>query len=319
MSPSLRLPGVGSLFTGSLTAGFAGLLRAVVAGFLTVLADPITRFVLHTPDPADSHGLRAVWAASLAVQLALTGLLVAVAGLGLVPGSRVSAAAREALTVRLPAGVATGVMALPLVALEASLSNTVTSALLPNSGGIGALLDGARGGLSGSVTGGLALLVTGAVMVVLLVGLAVTGLARFAVVWALIALAPIAMAAATLPGGAALARLWWRLQLAAVFLPVAEAVLVLTFHALSPVTGGTGIVGALAGVAVLSIMGKLPGWAGGAALGLEPRPTVARLGRRAAELSALGGAALGLETSALYHLGRRGLGVSAAARHPQRS
>jgi TctA family transporter len=63
-------------------------------------------------------------------------------------------------------------------------------------------------------------------------------------------------------------RAWWRLQVTAVFLPIAHAVLIATWLAMFS-SNKTGFVGALAGVATLALMAKLPGWAAGAAMGLD--------------------------------------------------
>jgi TctA family transporter len=58
------------------------------------------------------------------------------------------------------------------------------------------------------------------------------------------------------------------LQVTAVFLPIAHAVLIATYVAMFS-SDKTGFVGALAGVATLALMAKLPGWAAGAAMGLD--------------------------------------------------
>ncbi|MHB8339559.1 MAG: hypothetical protein ACYDB7_00055 [Mycobacteriales bacterium] len=267
---------VGTGIASALTSGLA----AVCAAFLAVLADPIARFVLHTPDLAAEPTLRAVWETGLAIQAVLLTLVLAIAGIALIPGptTRIGTAAREVVSTRLVAGVVTAAVALPLVAAEAELANRVVDALLPASAPGGALFAAVGTALRAGGTGQLALLVVATVQVVLLVGLALGGLARFAVVWVAVALAPLAMTAGALPGGAGLVRAWWRLQVAAVLLPIGEAGVLLAYAAMTS-SARTGLVGALAGVAVTAVMAKLPGWAAGAATGVGAGEVGSRVAR----------------------------------------
>lgn len=249
-----------------------GLLRDLVDDFLKNLAEPVLRYVLHTPDLLAEPTLRRLWATSLAALLVLAGLLVGIAGTAMITGSstRLGMAAREAVGVRLASAMLTAAVSLPVVALEVQLANKLVDALTS------AGLDGAADPISsvfirnlqGDIGSSLALLVTTLVAVVFLVVLTVLGLARWATLWLLVVLAPFAAGLSLLPSGGAAMRAWWRLQVTAVFLPIAHAVLIATWLAMFS-SDKTGFVGALAGVATLALMAKLPGWAAGAAMGLD--------------------------------------------------
>lgn len=264
------LADLGRYVVGHTADAVAGLLRALAGDFLAQVASPVTRYALHTPDLAAEPTLRAHWLVALAVLGACAGLLLAVAGLALIPGgsSRLALAAREALGVRLAGGLATAALSLPLVALEVQLANRVVDAFIAGRGTTGADPVSAVIGraLHGDAGAGLAVLAIATVGVVLLVSLLVLSLIRWASLWLLVVLAPIAMGLAVLPGGTGVARLWWRLQLTTVLLPVANAVLLSSYVAMFS-SDRTGLVGALSGVAVLALLVKLPGWAAGAALG----------------------------------------------------
>jgi hypothetical protein len=256
--------GIGSLIR--------GLLRDLVDDFLKNLAEPVLRYVLHTPDLLAEPTLRRLWATSLAALFVLAGLLVGIAGTAMITGSstRMGMAAREAVGVRLASAMLTAAVSLPVVALEVQLANKLVDALTS------AGLDGASDpitsvfvrNLQGDIGSSLALLITTLVAVVFLVVLTVLGLARWATLWLLIVLAPFAAGLSLLPSGGAAMRAWWRLQVTAVFLPIAHAVLIATWLAMFS-SNKTGFVGALAGVATLALMAKLPGWAAGAAMGLD--------------------------------------------------
>jgi hypothetical protein len=105
---------------------------------------------------------------------------------------------------------------------------------------------------------------------------AVLALARWATLWLLIALAPVAMGFALLPGGSRLVATWWRLQLATIFLPVGQAVALSAYLAMFA-GSRTPLVGCLAGIAVLVLVAKLPAWAAGIAAGVETRDFTARV------------------------------------------
>ena len=215
--------------------GVESLLRRVVESFVDDLAAPVARFVLHTPDLLGEPTLRRLWLVSLAVLFAVAGLLVAISATAMATGStRTGLAAREAVSTRLAGSMLTAAVSLPLVALEVQLANRVVDAF------VGEGFDAASNPLwktlgkaaLGDPGSSLALLISSVVAVVLLVALVVLGLARWATLWLLVVLAPIGMGFSLLPGGAGVARTWWRLQLAAVFLPIANAVLLATYLAM---------------------------------------------------------------------------------------
>ena len=258
--------------------GVKALLRGIVNDFVDGLVAPVARFVLHTPDLLAEPTLRRLWAVSLAVLFAVAGLLVAISATAMVTGStRLGLAAREAVSTRLAGCLLTAAISLPLVALEVQLANRVVDAFLADgfTAASNPLWTTLGKSISGNAAGGLALLISSVVAVVLLVALVVLGLARWATLWLLVVLAPIGMGFALLPGGAGVARAWWRLQLAAVFLPIANAVLLATYVAMFS-SEQSGLVGALSGIAVLALMSKLPAWAAGAAIGVDGHDVTAR-------------------------------------------
>jgi len=272
---------------GGIVAAFAAVLRALARSFLSGLAAPMARYVLHTPDLGAEPTLRRVWLLALAVLWSCAGLIVALAATASIAGGtqRAATAAREAFGGRLLGGLLTASVALPLVALEVQLANRMVDPFLAGATDTtnSPLWQALHAALSGDLGASLALLVTTLVAVALLVALVVVGLARWATLWLLVGLAPLVMGFGVLPGGVGLARLWWRLQLAAVFLPMANAVLLATYAAMFA-SQRTGLVGALSGVAVLALMAKLPGWVAGAAVGVEGHDLTRRLhhGGRAA-------------------------------------
>lgn len=271
--PANPFSGVSGLLGSSLAAQLGGLLRTLVADFTTGLAQPLARYLLHTPDLAAEGSLHRLWLVLLGCLGGLAALLVAISGTALATGTgRLGLAAREAVGTRLAGSLLTAAVSLPLVALEAQLANRLVDAIIP--AGFAAAADplwaALRGAVAGQPTASLALLAVAAVAVVLLVALTVLAMARWATLWLLIVLAPVAMGFALLPTGADVARLWWRLQLAAVFLPVAHAVLLAGYVAMFA-SAGHGLLGALSGVAVLVLMTKLPAWAAGLAVGVELR------------------------------------------------
>jgi hypothetical protein len=273
---------VGDYVGGQIVEAVTTLLRALSDDFLRQLAAPVARYVLSTPDLLSEPTLRSYWLVSLSALFACAGFLIALAGVGIITGrsTRLGQSSRVAISTRLPACVLTATISLPVVALEVQLANRLVGAFVADGFGAGhnPLWTALSAAAQGDAGAGLALLVTSVVGVVLLVGLVVVGLARWATLWLLVILAPVAMGFAILPGGDAVARLWWRLQLATVFLPVVNAVLLGTYVAMFT-SDRSGLVGALSGVAVLALMTKLPSWVAGTAVGVDGHDVAHRLRR----------------------------------------
>lgn len=272
---------------GQLLSAVSELLAELTRDFSAGLTAPVGRFVLSTPDVLAEPMLRRVWAVSFACLLLLAAVAVGISGVAMITGrlTSVGQAARESVGVRLPSALLTAAVSLPLVALEVELANALCQALL-SVDSTGRLGRGELPGMTAPTAGGgaqagLALLVTLAVGVVLLVALVVLALARWATLWLLIVLAPLAAAFGLLPGGGGVLRVWWRLQLVTVFLPVANAALLATYLAMFR-SEQTGLLGALSGVAVLALLTKLPAWASGTALGLQGAEVSSRVRRGSA-------------------------------------
>jgi hypothetical protein len=294
VQPGINIPnpigGIGDFIGGHIVDAVGKLIAALAGDFLHRLAAPVATFVLHTPAVTAEPTLRHLWLICLGVLVACLGLLIAIAGTAMIPGptSRFARAAREALGARMLPSLLTAGVALPMVGLEVGLANRIVGVIIPEGFATGdnPLWSTLSKAVHGDAGAGLGLLVTSAIAVVLLVVLVVLALARWATIWLLIALAPIAMGFSMTPGGAGVARGWWRLQLAAVFLPIGNAVLLSAYAAMftSPKHA---LVGALSGIAVLALMSKLPAWAAGIALGIEADHLAhlssarRRLGRRA--------------------------------------
>jgi hypothetical protein len=251
------------IFTGAggAVAGAAGALARSLSG-------PFADYLLHTRGLTDPR-LVSLWRTSLACLAAALVLPAAICGLAVITGRAGPAPAwgRSRL-----AALATAVGALPATVAEAALANALTAALLPH-GGPGLwqrLAEPAGAGRDIALTVG-ALVSCGLLLVV-----AVLALARWATLWLLIGLAPVAMGFALLPGGDRLVATWWRLQLAAIFLPVGQAVALATYLAMFAGSRDP-LVGCLAGIAVLVLVAKLPAWAAGIAVGVETRDFTARI------------------------------------------
>lgn len=294
-----------------------GLLHDLVDDFLKNLAEPVLRYVLHTPDLLAQPTLRMLWATSLAALFILAALLVCIAGTAMITGSstRIGMAAREAVGVRLASALLTAAVSLPVVALEVQLANRLVDAL--TSAGLNDAADPMTSiflrHLSGDLGSSLAMLVTTLVGVVFLVTLTILGLARWASLWLLIVLAPFAMGLSLLPSGDGAARAWWRLQITAVFLPIAHAVLIATYVAMFS-SDKNGFVGALAGVATLALMAKLPGWAAGAAIGLDSGDLTRRLHRTHLLVNRASRAVAAVKTGGASEVARSPIGTALPSR-----
>ena len=273
--------GIGGWLVGHMTDAVGDLLRNICDDLLDKVAAPVLHYVLQTPDLLAEPTLRRSWLLSLSALFACLGLLVAVAGLAMIPGptSKLALAARETLGGRLVACVLTAAVSLPVIALEVGLANRLANVFLAGgASGRHAVWTALGEVVHGDLGAGLGMLVVATIGVVLLMVLIVLGLVRWATLWLLVVLAPIAMGFAALPSGGGLARVWWRLQLTAVFLPVANAALLGTYVAMFS-SDRHGLVGALSGVAVLALMTKLPAWIAGIAIGAEAHDVMYRLRR----------------------------------------
>lgn len=274
--------GIGSWLVGHMTDAVGGLLKSICSDLLDQVAAPVLHYVLQTPDLLAEPTLRKMWLLSLAALLVCTGLLLAIAGLAMIPGStsKLSMAARETLGGRLLACLLTASVSLPVMALEVGLANRLANVFVTVGGASGrhAVWSSLADLMHGDVGAGIGMLVVAAVGVVLLVVLIVLGLVRWATLWLLVVLAPLAMGFAGLPSGGSLARVWWRLQLTAVFLPVANAALLGTYAAMFA-SNHNSLVGALSGIAILALLTKLPAWIAGIAIGAEAHDVMHRLRR----------------------------------------
>jgi hypothetical protein len=313
----LPIPNPFNFLGDKIGSAIRGLLHDLVEDFLKNLAEPVLRYVLHTPDLLAEPTLRRLWLTSLAALFVLAALLVCIAGTAMITGSstRIGMAAREAVGVRLAGALLTAAVSLPVVALEVQLANRLVDAL--TSAGLNGAADPMTSillrNLSGDPGSSLAMLVTTLVGVVFLVVLTVLGLARWATLWLLIVLAPFAMGLSMLPSGGAAARAWWRLQITAVFLPIAHAVLVATYVAMFS-SDKNGFVGALAGVATLALMAKLPGWAAGAATGLDDGDVSRRVYRTHTFVRRAGRAVAAVKTGGASEAGRAAAGMALPSR-----
>jgi len=313
----LPIPNPFNFVGAKIGSAIRGLLHDLVEDFLKHLAEPVLRYVLHTPDLLAEPTLRRLWLVSLGALLVLAALLVCIAGTAMITGTstRIGMAAREAVGVRLAGALLTAAVSLPVVALEVDLANRLVDAL--TSAGLNDAADPMTSiflhNLSGDLGSSLAMLVTALVGVVFLVVLTVLGLARWATLWLLIVLAPFAMGLSLLPSGGAAARAWWRLQITAVFLPIAHAVLVATYVAMFS-SSKNGFVGALAGVATLALMAKLPGWAAGAATGLDHGDVTRRVSRTHTFVRRAGRAVAAAKTGGASEVARSAAGVALPSR-----
>lgn len=314
---ALPIPNPLSFVGDNIGSAIRGLLHELVQDFLKNLAAPVLRYVLHTPDLLAEPTLRRLWLISLESLFVLAALLIAIAGTAMITGTstRMGIAAREVVGVRLAGALLTAAVSLPIVALEVQLANRLVDAL--TSAGLNSAADPMTsiflGDLSGNLGSSLALLVTTVVGVAFLATVTLLGLARWATLWLLIVLAPFAMGLSLLPSGGAAARAWWRLQITAVFLPIAHAVLMATYVAMFS-SEKNGFVGALAGVATLALMAKLPGWAAGMATGLDHSEVSSRINRTHAFVRRAGYAVAAAKTGGVSGVARTVGGVALPSR-----
>ncbi len=286
------LPSAGGLVAEGIGAAVTGLVRGAVEDLLHGVAVPITAYLLHTPDLFARAGLRSLWLIALGCFFVLAIPLVTLGGAAAAAG-RVPAAAPLG---RLAGCTATAVAAFPVMGVEVRLANALAGVFLPRAADLArAPLVGALAGAAvGSGQDRLGLLAVSVVGTALLAVLAVQALLRWSALWLLVALAPLVAALGMLPGegGPSCLRLWWRLQLGTVFLPVVHAVLLGSYAAMFA-GDRSGLDAALAGVGVLTLLTRVPAWAAGQVVHLGSRDVTGPLRRAAIDASRLAPARTG--------------------------
>ncbi len=221
------------------------------------LLSDLARFALSTPDITASPGLLAVWQVAFGLSAGLAVLLLCAAG-GLValPLPLAARPSLRALALRTAGAVLLASQSLHLVGWLIRLTNLFDAAF-GESARITAALSAPA-----PPAGILALLLAIVPYLALLVALAVIYAVRLVELFALTAVAPLALVCAIHPAGAALARAW-AAELGAVLLlqPVQVILLVLFQVALVDLSSQTSPTeGLVSSLALLYLTLRLPGW-----------------------------------------------------------
>lgn len=259
---------LGGLIGGAINEWFTGLVKDALDPAMLLVG----RTLLSTPQIAKQVSVRSYWQASLGVADALLVLLV-IAG-GVLVMSHETLQSRYALKDVLPRLAVAAVAAnLSLIVCEqmVSVANALASGLL-------------GGGVSPEQAGhtlqtlvlraieskGIFLVLVALVCAVLAVALIVVYLVRAACIIFLVGAAPVCLLAHGLPQTEGLARLWWRLMLAALGVQVAQAVVlagaVHVFfsqggHSTLGLADNGNFVDVLVALCLLFVLFRIPFWA----------------------------------------------------------
>ncbi|MHB1537543.1 MAG: hypothetical protein ACYCUM_11110 [Solirubrobacteraceae bacterium] len=247
---------------------FAGLVKDALDPAMTLVG----RLLLSTPQVAGEASVRAYWQVALGVADALLVLVVVAAG-ALVMGHE-SLQSRYAIKDVLPRLLVAAILANASLAISGqmvSVANTLASGLL--GGGVnpeqaGRTLE--RLVLNPINGGGIFLVLLGLACALLAVGLLVLYLVRAAGIVFLVGAAPVCLLAHALPQTEGLARLWWRLMIAALGVQVAQALVlagaVHVFfaaggHSVLGVRTGGGLIDLLIALCLFWVPVRIPFWA----------------------------------------------------------
>lgn len=259
---------LGGLIGGAINEWFAGLVRDALDPAMVLVG----RTLLSTPQIAGQASVRSYWRASLGVADALL-VIVVIAG-GVLVMSYETLQSRYTLKDVLPRiGVAAVAANLSLLVCEqmVSVANALASGLL--GGGVSPEQAGRTLQtlvLRAIESEGIFLVLVGLVCAVLAVALIVVYLVRSACIIFLVGAAPVCLLAHGLPQTEGLARLWWRLMLAALGVQVAQAIVlagaVHVFfsqggHSTLGLAGNGDFVDLLVALCLLFVLFRIPFWA----------------------------------------------------------
>lgn len=259
---------LGGLIGGAINEWFAALVKSALDPAMVLVG----RTLLSTPQIAGQASVRSYWRASLGVADALL-VLVVIAG-GVLVMSYETLQSRYTLKDVLPRLAVAAVAAnLSLIVCEqmVSVANALASGLL--GGGVSPEQAGHTLQtlvLNAIESEGIFLVLVGLVCAVLAVALIVVYLVRAAGIVFLVGAAPVCLLAHGLPQTEGLARLWWRLMLAALGVQVAQALVlagaVHVFfsqdgHSTLGLAGGGNLVGLLLALCLLFVLFRIPFWA----------------------------------------------------------
>jgi hypothetical protein len=249
---------------GQLAAAIGAWIRGAAADLFAPAIAVVGQLLFQTPAVDAIPAVGQVWATVRDLANALFVLAFAVIGVLVMAAGGYDA--RYAAKRLLPRVVVAAVLvngSLAICALLIEIDNLLVGALVGMAPG--ALLAGQVAGLAGQDAGatqvlGVLLLIAAAVLALVLVAVAI---GRDLVLVVLTALAPLFLAAAALPQLEDIARLWWRVFTALVFVQVLQAALIATAFALLVNTDwlgapGSSAVAGLSLVAVLYLLVRLP-------------------------------------------------------------
>jgi hypothetical protein len=265
---------------------FAGLVKDALNPAMVLVG----RTLLSTPQIAGEAQVRSYWQLSLGVADALLVLVVVAAGaLVMTHETLQSSYALKDLIPRLVIAAIAANASLAICGQMVSIANVLSDALLGN--GVnpeqaGHTLEALV--LNSITNGGIFLVLLGLACAVLAVGLLVLYLAR---AWAIVFLtgaSPICLLAHGLPQTEGLARLWWRLMLAALGVQVAQAMVLAGAVHVFFASGGGGVLGIGSGgglvdllivLCLFYVLLRIPFWAKELALSPRQRSDTARLAK----------------------------------------
>jgi hypothetical protein len=265
---------------------FAGLVKDALNPAMVLVG----RTLLSTPQIAGEAEVRSYWQLSLGVADTVLVLMVMAAGaLVMTHETLQSSYALKDLIPRLVIAAIAANASLAICGQMVSIANVLSDALLGN--GVNPEQAGhtLEGLVLGAITnGGIFLVLLGLACALLAVGLLVLYLVRAAGIVFLVGAAPVCLLAHGLPQTEGLARLWWRMILAALGVQVAQAMVlagaVHVFFASGPgsvlgIGTGGGLVDLLIVLCLFYVLLRIPFWAKELALSPRQRSDTARLAK----------------------------------------
>ncbi len=305
--------------TTAITGWFASLVKSAVNPLLTLIGQS----ALSTPQPGSIPAVHTMWATSLAVADACYVLLVLIGGILVMSHEtlQTSYSAKE-IAPRIVLGFVGANLSMVVMSQAITIANGLSAALAGQGVTPATAAASLMTTLGNSVsTGGIFLILLALAGVVLALVLAVVYVMRMMAVVLLAAAAPLALALYALPQTAWAARWWWRALTAALFIQVAQG-LVLTAAVqvfFAPGWLPWHITGYLEQVLItlclLWVLMRIPFWVARPVLspfGRSPLRRAARFAVTAAVLSRVGpllrGAAAGSGKGAASAKGKKGKG-----------
>jgi hypothetical protein len=259
--------------TGHIEAAIDGWFQSVVTDALNPVLTVMGHTLLATPNVTAESRIGALWKMTAGIADACLVLFVLVGGAIVMSHETLQTrtAAKDVLPRIVVAAIAVNA-SLGLAGLAITTADSLSETLLGQGVGPSQAAVVLRQLVLGSLAdGGIFLVLIGAVVAVLAVLLLATYVVRLALVVLLVVAAPIALVCHALPQTEGLARLWWRAFTGALFVQIAQSLVLITALRVFLATGGSaslgiastgGFVDLLVAACLCWVLVKVPSWVG---------------------------------------------------------